>query len=141
MRRLSLLIAVLFVVPLFGSDSPKEYDDKAVNYGIDGTWRLIEVEKNGEKIRPPILEVITFRGGTYTYTFPEEGIVSNPKQWSYRIDCTHQPPHLDYISSIETVKCIYQIDRDTLKIANKDELRPQSFKDTNTRVATYKRVK
>jgi hypothetical protein len=27
MRRLSLLFAVLLVLPLFGSDSPKEYDD------------------------------------------------------------------------------------------------------------------
>jgi hypothetical protein len=33
----SLLSAVLLVIPLVGSDSPKEYDDKTKTVGIEGT--------------------------------------------------------------------------------------------------------
>ncbi len=36
------LLAVLFVVPLLGSDSPKEYDDttEVRERTIQGTWRV-----------------------------------------------------------------------------------------------------
>ena len=65
MRRLSLLPAALFVVSLFGSDSPKEYDDKTEIVGIEGTWRLIEMGvQRGRRAKYEALIVMKFRSGT-----------------------------------------------------------------------------
>ena len=38
MRRLSLLFAVLFVVPLIGSDSPRDYDDRVKVDELSRKW-------------------------------------------------------------------------------------------------------
>jgi hypothetical protein len=79
-----LVVAVLLVLPLFGSDSPKEYDDKTENVGIEGKWRLID-GKN----------VVTFRSGTYTV---DDGD-GNPWRGTYRTDKSHYPHHLDLFPS------------------------------------------
>jgi hypothetical protein len=47
MRRLSLLFAVVFVVPLFGYDSPIEYDGSMAEGGIEETWQEIRYEHDG----------------------------------------------------------------------------------------------
>ena len=54
MHRLSLLLAVLLVLPLFGSDSPKEYDDRAKIAGIEGVWRLTDSTQNGNVCPFPV---------------------------------------------------------------------------------------
>jgi uncharacterized protein (TIGR03067 family) len=145
MRRLSPLFAFLFVVPLLGSDSPKEYDDKAEIVGIEGTWRFSELEHNGEKVDLVTRWVTTYRGGTYTTNYGHGDTVRG----CYRIDPTRNPPHLDRLPSSgpckgETNKFIYQIDGDTLRVAGfyLIELpRPQGFNDDDISIWTYKRVK
>jgi uncharacterized protein (TIGR03067 family) len=133
------LLIVLFVVPLFGSDSPKEYDGKTESVGIEGKWRLIELELNGLKDEPVHQEEITVRSGTYTINNDSGTIRKN-----YRLDTTQKPPHLDWIlPSGETLKFIYQIDGDRLRVAVNTAInkRPQEFKGLFILVATYKRVK
>jgi hypothetical protein len=65
MRRLSLMFTVLCVVPLFGYNSPKEYDGTIAAVGtIEGTWRevgLIFLVYDG--FSPEI--DYTFRGKTW----------------------------------------------------------------------------
>jgi uncharacterized protein (TIGR03067 family) len=142
MRCLSLLSTALLMLPLLGSDSPKEYDDKMESVGIEGTWRLIEIELSGVKATPTQV-VQTYCRRTYTSTI--NGTTSGG---DYRIDSTCHPHHLDEIASTgpskgETFKYIYQFDGDTLKIAYLPfgNPRPQGFNDKHIAVWTYKRVK
>ena len=144
MRRTTLLFAILLVVPLLGSDSPKEYDDVTVNGGIEGTWRETGFEANVRKIELNFEVVKTYRSGTFTIVSP------GPSAGSYRIDHSRNPPELDWIPTSgvhkgKTIKWIYQIDGDTLKIAclaNEYEKRPPNgFDDKGLYVYTYKRVK
>jgi uncharacterized protein (TIGR03067 family) len=144
MRRTILLLAgVLLSVVALGSDSPKEYDDKTDVVGIEGTWRLIDGEFNGEKIKPSTQLLMTICKGNYTIA--ELG--GSTERGNYRIDTTRKPPHLDRSPSINSgaEKFIYQIDGSTLKtagIATADEVRrPQGFNDKGVVVLIYKRVK
>jgi uncharacterized protein (TIGR03067 family) len=118
MRRMSLLFAVLLVVPLLGSGSPKDYD----------------VESSGVKYSDVQL-VMILRGGTYA--------LSNTMQGTYRIYPTCDPPHLDMIESEgRTIKRIFRIDGDTLRIAGAPGAqRPHGFKDEDVKVYFFKRVK
>jgi len=150
MRRTVLLLAgVLLCVVALGSDSPKEYDDATMQVDeLQGTWRLVGCEFDGRKAAAPYPEVLTFCNGTYTHKYYEHDTHSG----SYRIDPTHKPQHLDRIASSGSLKgrtCrdIFQIDGDTLRIANmsdqllNDKRRPQGFNDDNVFVLVYKRVR
>jgi uncharacterized protein (TIGR03067 family) len=147
MRRIFLLlVAASLGIPAMGSDSPKEFGSEVEAPSIEGNWRLIKYELNGEKGKPSIeiQEVMTFHRGTFTSTF------SNGYTWrgNYRIDLTRRPPHLDEIASHgdfknQPIKCIYQIDGDRLTVANMaapNRPRPQGFTDNGVYVETYKRV-
>jgi uncharacterized protein (TIGR03067 family) len=145
MRRLSLLFAVLIVVLLLGSDSSKEYDDQTESVGILGTWRLTEREVDGNKAVVYGEIVQTYRIGTYT-------IDGNGPAWQgrYRTDPGANPPRLDWYHSNgpfagKTIKLIYQIDGDTLRIAfiadGDNSRRPQGFNDKGVSIGIYKRVK
>ena len=146
MRRLSLLLIVLVVIPLFGSDSPKEYDDKTEAAGIEGTWRLTEYELDGAKHEPNFRCVLTLRNGTFTVNYSND---EDTIRGSYRLDTTRKLPHLDWLPSNgsskgQMLKFIYQIDRDTLRTAimNADGTRPpQGFSDKGVVVHNYKHVK
>jgi uncharacterized protein (TIGR03067 family) len=145
MRRTILACAgVLLSVVALASDSPKEYDGATEVVGIEGTWRETGFEANGQKIKLNFEVVKTYRSGTFTIVSP------SPSAGSYRIDQSRNPPQLEWLPSSgahkgKTIKWIYQIDGDTLKIAclaNEYEKRPpQGFDDKDLYVYTYKRVK
>ena len=143
MRRLSLLLAVLCVIPLFGSDLPKEYGDRTENTGIEGTWQLIEIGYDGQKDKSSSEWKITYRSGIHT----EKKGKDETYRGNYRIDATRNPPHLDSIASSGediTFKGIYHIDGETLRIGfcdcDLDVRRPQGFNDKDVITITYKRV-
>lgn len=143
MRRLSLLFAVLLIVPLLGSNSPKEYDDRTEEVGIEGTWQLLAVERNGEKVNP-ITWVLALRGGKFTRADSDGDKVNGV----YRFDTTQKPYHLDlipepgtkYVRSAE----IAEIHGPTLKTAWTSSCwanRPSSLHDKDIYVGTFKRLK
>ena len=144
-RTVCLLAVVLLVVPSLGSDAPRGYDGEAVwDDELQGTWQWDEF--NGRKVETNLREVLTFRSGTYTSSYSD----GDTFRGSYRLDPTRKPPHLDEVPSNgpyrgQTVKYIYQLDRDTLRIAfmaaEDDMRRPQGFNDKGVYVETYKRVK
>jgi uncharacterized protein (TIGR03067 family) len=138
MRRLSLIAAVLFVVPLFGYDSPKEYDGSMAADGIEGTWRLIEVEDNGTKRPPNIQEVLVFQSRTYSS--------ASYGEWSYQIDSNRHPHRLDVFRSSDPspnkYEEIYHLDGDTLRIGGTMPALPGLVGFKYCLIAgTYKRVK
>ena len=141
MRRVLFPFAVLLVLLLLGSDSPKEHDDQIVVDPLEGTWRLIDFEIDGKKKDDPDSHLRTFRSGTYTFS---DGC---GEPGHYHIDTTCKPPHLDEFPSSGPFKyhpMIYQIDGNTLRIAFTTLLqkmrRPQGFNDESVRIYTYKRV-
>jgi uncharacterized protein (TIGR03067 family) len=146
MRRLSLLFAVLFVVLLLGSDSPKEYDDRAEYVTIEGAWRLTECTQNGEPMplgrRPTVM---TLRGGTLTFDTGYGHI----DRGTYRAAPVRKLSHFDRVPVFGpfpcvSARCISRIDGDTLRIASfpgRDDERPRGFDDEDVIIETYKRVK
>jgi uncharacterized protein (TIGR03067 family) len=146
MRRTVLLLAgVLSTLVVLGSDSPREYDDKTGVVGIEGTWRLTEIEVNGRrKAKPNIVCITTFRGDTCTSRWSDGSTFRE----RYCIDSAQKPSHLDLIASegaSTTRKCIYQIDGDTLRVESRYDWnrtgRPQRFNEASDFVLTYKRIK
>ena len=148
MRRIVWLLAgVLLVMLSVGSDSPREYSDGATEVDeLQGTWQWTGDEFNGRKVETRLQEVLTFRNANYTSKYSD----GDTFRGSYRLDPTRKPPHLDEVPSNgpyqgQTVKYIYQLDRDTLRIAfmaaEDDMRRPQGFNDKGVYVETYKRVK
>ena len=139
------LLLVLLVLPLLGSDSPKEYDDKTEILDVEGTWRRTEFQFNGEKRDLPYESVMILRGGSYTRNDSN----GTTLRGSYHIDPTCNPPHIDWFPSDEpfkgqTFRFIYQIDGDTLREAGipgaQYTRRPQGFKDKDIEICTYKHV-
>jgi uncharacterized protein (TIGR03067 family) len=147
MRRLSLLFAVLVVVLLLGSDSPRDYDDKVkIVDEVDGTWKLIWIEYGGLIAGCRKDLVMNCSKGTYIVNY---GGVEE-ERGCYRIEPTRKPPQFDYTPSngehqSQTSRCIYEIQGDTLKIVEMplwgDTRRPQGFKDKGVRILNYKRIK
>ena len=140
------LLAPLLVLPLLGSDTPKEYGDKTEVIGIEGTWRQVEEEFQGHTKKPERHWLLTIRGETYT----EDDGQGIKVFWRYRVDNTRKTPHLDLLSSSGSVsqKGIYQVDENRLRIAfyfveldDKERRRPTTFGGENVIIATYKRVK
>jgi uncharacterized protein (TIGR03067 family) len=141
MRSLRLLIAALLVVPLLGSGSPREYDDRTEMAGIEGTWQLLAVEHDGKKVNS-ITWVLTLRDGEYTRT-DSNGDHGTGK---YRIDTNQKPPHFDLSAAKEggygALNGIFQCQGDTLKMAwPRDAEYPKSFQDQGVYLGTYKRLK
>jgi len=88
---------------------------------------------------------ITVRGGNLAYDYTHAIV-----RGSYRIDPACKPLHLDWTPLSgglkgETLKVIYQIDGDELRIAflwNGTEMqRPRGFNDDGVYTAIFKRVK
>jgi uncharacterized protein (TIGR03067 family) len=124
MRHLTLLFVALLILPLLGSDSPKEYNDRTVQENdIQGTWR-----SDGAVLRFRAGKLFTLDG----YSLPRD----------YTTDTTCKPAHLDVANGSGQIKFIYQIKGDLLEIAFRPTgQRPKSFDDADVRVFTYKRVK
>jgi uncharacterized protein (TIGR03067 family) len=141
----TLLVGVLLTVAVLGSDSPKGYDDTTDSGGIEGKWQLLEVEWKGEKTQLAFQVVITLRGRTLTYDSTHDLVQGN-----CRIDSTCKPLRVDWIPSAKgltarTLKFIYQIDGDTLRVAflwngGLDVQRPRGFTDEGVYIAVFKRV-
>jgi uncharacterized protein (TIGR03067 family) len=144
MRSLHLLIAALLVVPLLGSDSPKEYDDATAKDELQGTWHLVGYERHGQLIEISPGGIQTFRGGQWVYH--QLGTKSS-YGGSYKADPNQTPRLLDETKTTapdygETTKFIYQLDGDKLRTARRlsPPGRPQSFEEDDIYVVVWKRV-
>jgi uncharacterized protein (TIGR03067 family) len=140
MHRTVCLLAALLVLPALGSDSPKEYDDKAETDGLEGSWRLVTWEFNGGGAIPTV-GTITFHGRRF--------VEDNGTRGTFTTDTQRKPAHFDQTYATgdfagQTYIGIYQRDGDTLRIAihSGGELRPKDF-NSNGRfiVQTWERQK
>jgi uncharacterized protein (TIGR03067 family) len=143
MRRTVCLLAVLLVLSLLGSDSPKEYDGATEMNGIEGTWRRVKVEYEGQPVKGFPHSLLTFRNGRW-----EASDVEIPAAGKHTTNLRRTPAHLDELveDGRERNKVwllIFQVDGDTLRIAFRADGRgrPESFNEAGVYTVVWKRVK
>src|SRR5262245_55520025 len=148
MKRLPLLVAILFVLPLLGSDAPKDYQDGIVYAdGLDGSWLLVRYEADGEARKIAAGLVLTYRRGEVESWPPDGG--PNRVLGTYRADPGARPATLDtfYTDGFHQGKIwrsIYRIDGDTLYVGYQSggARRPEGFDDkADLHVETYRRLR
>jgi uncharacterized protein (TIGR03067 family) len=136
------VLAVLLTLPLLGSGSSKEYDDRTEMTGIEGTWQLLAVEHDGKKVNP-ITWVLTFRRGRFT----REDSNGGKGEGVYRFDSKQKPYHVDFIfepgTNYASTSEIAEMHGDILSMAwdRSGQHRPGSFHDREIWIGTFKRLK
>ena len=135
------LLGVVVVGLVLAADDKK--DD--VKEKLKGTWTVVSIEAAGKKVPEEFVkgQTITFDADKMTH---KEKDKTEPA--TYKIDAGQKPAHLDMTPTEgpdkgQTVKMIFQLDGDTLKIAGKMEPteRPKGFDDKDVVVMTLKRQK
>jgi uncharacterized protein (TIGR03067 family) len=144
MRRNVCLFAVLFVLPVLGSDAPKDYDGATEAVGVEGTWEMVSTWQEGRQVGPirgPCVQIN--RGGRWTYR--EGGRLSSEGVYTY--DARRTPPTLDETMTVDgqaghTRKSIYRLEGDTLRTACwlDGRGRPKSFDEDGLFIIVWKRV-
>jgi uncharacterized protein (TIGR03067 family) len=138
------LLGMLTVALLLAADSPKGYDDTAIQTNdLPGAWHLIGVERNGMAVGfAPIVE--TYRDGKFTTTDSTDAVTD---EGIYKVDSRHNPGHLEETSLTtnkgRTYLYIYRLEGELLKIGYKGDcsVRPTSFKEAGVIILTFKREK
>jgi uncharacterized protein (TIGR03067 family) len=139
MRNPHLLIAALVIVPLLGSDSPRDYDDATQDAGIEGDWLLIRVEVDGEALRDEKADrATTYRAGNFCWGGLTDG--------TYTIDSRFRPARLTEhtLVSDTTYRNVFQIDGNTLRVAylKSQSDYPTGFRDRRELIVeVYRRVR
>src|SRR5690242_5712976 len=139
MRRIvSLLAGVLLVVPSLGSDSPRGYEAATAGDELHGTWREVEAVSPFEW---------TFRGGQYVWK-GQSPAGPFSRAGTYTIVPRRKIGYLDHPRGDDRLDAptwngIYELDRDTLRIATRrcSAEMPESFDQDELTIWTLKRVK
>jgi uncharacterized protein (TIGR03067 family) len=132
-----LVLLAFAAVCVLGSDSPKDYDDRAEQSGLEGTWQAVECNYCGERSTSVQRWTLTLRRGTFSEDMGDDGW----QRGTYRLDTTHSPCRLD----LNGWRKIYELKRDTLRIAytiDAPDRYPQDLVGGPRKVITvYKRVR
>jgi uncharacterized protein (TIGR03067 family) len=140
-------MAVLCLV-VFQSQAADE--KKADKDKLEGTWELVSYEVNGKVTPAPEGKgmTLTFKDGKVTKKAKDE----KDEEGTYKIDDTKKPAEIDMTTpkkgkpdEKETMKGIFMIDGDTLKIGftakGPDAPRPTAFDGKETGIMNFKRKK
>jgi hypothetical protein len=76
------LLAALLVLPLLGSGSPKEYDDKTKRNGIIGIWKVVKTENCGTEMTSSGADEVIFDEVHVTYKRESAVIIAG----TYKVD-------------------------------------------------------
>jgi uncharacterized protein (TIGR03067 family) len=144
MRRLSLLLAVLFVLPLLGSDSPKEYDDSVrFDGGLEGEWKKVEVFYQGQNLGASGQPSLVIHKQRFTWSGSTPATTG-----TFTVDPGKRPARTDQTplngpGTGSTWKMIYQVEGDKLLIAYTFTMTeyPKGFDDRDSFVTVMKRVR
>jgi uncharacterized protein (TIGR03067 family) len=133
------------VIGLLIAADEKKPDDKVVRDKLKGTWTIVSMELNGQKVPEEQLkgQSLTFEGEKVTIKRKNDA-----ETGTYKIDASQKPGHLDITPSDgpqkdKAMKMIYQLDGDTLKIGgakNENDDRPKKF-EMAAMILTLKREK
>jgi uncharacterized protein (TIGR03067 family) len=145
------LLGAAFVLCVLAWMGQAADDKKSDKDNLQGTWVLVLLEDGGMKVEPPKGKetAFTFKGDKFTTTGdPGEKDVEG----TFKLDENKKPKEIDLVvpkvdkpKETETVKGIYQLDGDTLKMAtpraSTSGPRPTSFDSKEVVVTTFKRKK
>ena len=143
-RRITLLALALFLGTThlsFGQDAKKDVDK------LQGTWEIIELVADGEKMAPTFLKRFAFAGNKMIW-----GVGEQRKSFTFKLDEKTKPKEIDVTSSDGSTKGkerpgIYLLDGDTLQLClplDRPAARPTEFvarKDLPHTLMTLKRIK
>ena len=115
LRQLIPMTAVLLVFAVVS----KGDDAKTDTEKLQGTWKLVSLEADGEQAPAEIVAKLklVFKNNTLTFTPGEPGFTN----YTFKVDPTTKPPsfdmtHADGTHKDETTKGIYSLKGDSLKI-------------------------
>jgi uncharacterized protein (TIGR03067 family) len=147
--RLTVLASLLALSGLAAADQGERTDNSETTVAgqLRGTWVAVSLEHGGKKEDPP-------KGRELTFVFDGGKLLINegnhPEEGSYKTNDSKSLREIDLIppkklkNNAETIKGIYRIDGDTLKLAFTHRgARPTGFdaKDEESGVITFKRKK
>jgi uncharacterized protein (TIGR03067 family) len=139
------LLTVMVVTLLVAADAPKG-DDPAKKDKLEGSWAATAMERGGQPAPPELVKglKLTFKGDKVTLLMEGEN-----KEATYKADSTKKPATLDITPTDgpekgKTMKGIFVIEGDTLKIAmpEGEGERPTEFvtkSGSSTTLVTLKR--
>jgi uncharacterized protein (TIGR03067 family) len=154
-RHLYLILVVWLLLAARGPGAePGEEDAAAKDLAkLQGQWKLVEEDRDGTVTKYDNGHVITIEK-QFNLWYDADGKLAtkdslklDPSKSPKEMDETVVFNHLFPIAKGTTMRCIYQLEGDELKIARPSELfygRPKEFttkKGSHFLVATYKRVK
>ena len=116
--------------------------DESEQQKLQGKWDVQSFEFNGMPVVSMIAAVREFKDDKYTLT-PTSG---ESYAGTFKLDASQTPRQIDLIMPDRTLKGIYEIDGDTLKIAYalEGDARPTEFAskpDSGVALAIHKRTK
>jgi uncharacterized protein (TIGR03067 family) len=139
MKKVLLGLAVIGLT-IAADDKKDDLKDK-----LKGTWHVVAMEVNGKKVPEEFFKGQTMAFGPDKVTLKEKDKVESA---TYAVDAGQKPAHLDMTPTEgpdkgKTVKMIFQLDGDTLKIGMNTKVgeRPKNFDDKEAGVLTLKREK
>jgi uncharacterized protein (TIGR03067 family) len=140
--RLQLLAALAFgllVATARAEDKPAKGDKEK----IQGTWTIVSGERDGQPIPEEAIKTIKLVFAGDKFTLDHDGRKS---EGTFKLAPDKKPKEMDVDTEGQTVKAIYQLDGDTLKVAHgpPGEARPKEFpkkEGSGLSVVTLKRQK
>jgi hypothetical protein len=135
MHRSACLLAALLVLPLLGSDSPKDYNDSTVlEDAFLGVWTRATLRIDGNERALPDGWTITIRTGSFS-----ESVGAN--SGLCRIE--HGSPNRLTVTSPKEYQFLFRVEGETLILGyyNGGVGRPKGWDDPAIHVSTFKRVK
>jgi len=130
-QRLIVGLIVLMTASLAAGETSKPDSLKKDLDGIQGTWKLVALEADGEQAPAEIVAALklVFKDDTLTFAPGEPGFTN----YKFKLDPTTRPAsfdltHADGPNSGQTEKGIYSLAGDRLKIClGKPDKRPSEF--------------
>ncbi len=146
MTALLCLVALQSHATARDKGTPTESGETSLTGGLQGTWAMKSVEIMGMKIELP-------KGQELAFTFDGDKFIVHEnmhrEEGTYKLDESKTPKTIDMVTSKpqanQTIKGIYQLEGDTLKIAFDPQgpggNRPTSFDPKGAAVIIFKRTK
>jgi len=138
MRRLRPLLAILFVFPLLGSDSPKDYDDSIImGDACLGEWTRLTLRIGGNESTLNDGWTLTIRRDNFSESVGAQPIGT----WPCRIELGS--PNRLTLPSPKSYQFLFRVEGETLILGyyNGAVGRPKGWDDPKIHVSTFKRVK
>ncbi len=140
----AMFAALLFAALPLQADDKKKDDAKSDHKRIQGKWKMVERHSNGKVQKEFDREfVIQITKGEIVLK-----LQGREFKQEYKLDPAKNPKHMDRTSQrngqTRTMKCIYSLEGDTLKISRKQGERPTKFEakeGSSQFITVFKRVK